>query len=110
MAWVNAAGVFDETLQPHNGWLNKFTQENIKNQEYSSTGVQSEVNLGLGDYVKAFFYFLFALAAGVVAIPYTLNIFGIPWLYATIFSIPIYFVYIIGISQFIGNKNLKSME
>lgn len=110
MSFVNASEIFDTELQPHGEWLGKFTQENIEEQEYSSTGVQSEMNLGLGDYVKAFFYFLFALAAGVVAIPYTLTAFGMPGLYAVIFSIPVYFVYIIGISQFIGNKSLKNME
>lgn len=109
MAIMNASGVFVTTVQPNDSWLGDFTEDNLGDEAYVQNQVDTNVGYDLGDIVKGVFYFVLVFGASVIVLPFTFVQFGMPWGFAILLSIPMYFIYALAWAQFIANRSTKSM-
>ena len=106
---VNPIGTFK--LQPSQSWLFNVENEAKGNQYFQSSATQqASSNFGFGDFVKALAIFITTFAFGIIAVPYTLTLLGLPLTLALPLSLPIYLLYGLGLAQFVGNRANKSME
>lgn len=105
---VNETGLFGVSVQQQDEWLDDV--QDVANSDYSQADLQEEsVNFGFGDFVKGLWIFVKAIAYSIFAPPLILKGFGLRSPYYIILSIPIYFIYVIGIAQFVANRSMKSM-
>lgn len=112
---VNAVNTADtlyfSTIQPYAESYDDVKQEVIRSQSYfQNTGVQDTNQLTFGDYIFAFFKFIFIIGKGVIAVPWLLDRFGITNFDLKVFiSFITYTIYLLGLYQFIANRAGKSM-
>lgn len=99
-------------VQPYEEAFKQVKDDTIVNQEYfqSSATQDTSISFGFGDFVKGLFIFIKILTWGILAIPYTLTKFGLDTNLAIYISIPVYFMYGLGIAQFIANRSTKGMQ
>jgi len=99
------------SIQPYEEGFSEIEQESIENMNYlqSVATTDTTISFGFGDFVVGFLRFVGILAWGIVAVPYTLTKFGLDATLAVSFSIPVYFMYLLGIAQFIANRSTKGM-
>lgn len=97
----------DERLYMSGGVLK---EAEIANEDYfQNAGIQDTASLTFGDYVFGFFKFVKIMFAGVL-MPFRIyKSFGVPENIAYLLSVPVYFVYLIALYQFISNRGTKSM-
>jgi len=74
-----------------------------------SQGAQQQTSFDFGDF-KTALSMLRDILFGVAWIPGLLEDFGLPGNLAYLFSLPIYIIYAIGFTQFIGNRSMKGMS
>lgn len=108
--------LFYYTFQPYDEGYEEFKKEKAQQEEYfQSDATTDTTQLTFGDYLFAFFLFIGKVSWGIVWIPYTIKglLVGINQSIANqiaiFISVPVYFVYTIGIIQFISNRSTKSM-
>lgn len=112
IALINTSGIFLVGAQ-ENQQLNDNSKGFVEGEgllDNSVTSEQTAVNLGFGDFIKGFGYFITNFALSVVVLPYLLNQIGLSWAIAFMVSLPIYAVYAAGIIQFISNRSFSNME
>jgi|SRR3990167_55714 len=102
--------LFYYSVQAYEEAYEPLKKEDAQIQDYLQNAATTNTNLlTFGDYLFAFAKFVGLVAFGVVIVPYTLIKMGIPTLIALFISVPVYFLYFIGIYQFIANRAGKSM-
>lgn len=108
---VNATGLMYNQVHPQSEWLADLDQNQIEDLSYADSQVaSSNTDFGFGDFIKGFYYFALAVGKGVLSVPYTMGQLGLRSPFVYYFSIPVYFLYFIGIAQFIANRTLRSMS
>lgn len=109
MAVINATGVFPMAKQPMSEWFDKVNDDQLANEEYVQSSVSSTSVWGtIADFVKGLFYFIVALGLGIIAVPYTLGIFGMVAPFTYYFSLPFYLIYLVALAQIIANRAGKN--
>lgn len=103
------------TMQQSQTWLDSAQSEVQNDQYFTSPAFQGAS--GLGDYVQAAIatakgiaMFIGLLAFGIVAVPYTFMIFGVPLILAAPLSLPIYVLYGLALAQFTSGRATKGMD
>lgn len=112
MALINGLGFLDYHKQPKTDWINDVNQEELADAEYiqSSVDTETSTSFGFGDFIKGLWYLVQAIGLAVVAFPYTMYIFGVPAWINVIVSVSIYFIYFVGLAQFMSNRGTKTMS
>ena len=110
---VDAVGMFK--LQPSQSWFDNIETEAKEDQYFTSSALQGAS--GFGDFVqsaisvaKGIAKFVTLFAFGIVAVPYTLHLLGLPWVIATPLSLPIYLLYGLALAQFGSGRGTKTMD
>ncbi|MFW6119407.1 MAG: hypothetical protein ACOC80_00675 [Petrotogales bacterium] len=109
---VNLMGIYDiNTFQPRDSWIDGVKTDEIKDMKYVQTQVESSSSGfdSLIDTAKSIFYFVTAIALGSLMLPYTIWQMGVPWQIASLVALPIGLLYLIGLAQWIGNRNAQGM-
>ena len=118
LSLVNAINVTNgnfltSNINPESSWLNRLSGAQLTNNTYTEIGITETANWGFWEYLnllKALGYFTLALVGGIIAVPTTFTAFGMPMLWASIISIPIYFIYFLAIAQLISNRGMRGMK
>lgn len=105
MAIYNATGIFSIALQENQDFINTFSKSELKDESYVQSQVDSNQDPGLGDYIKAISLFIGSFFLGVIVVPYTLHLLGLNWFYASLFSVPVYFMYVAAWIQLVSKDN-----
>jgi len=84
-------------------------QDNIQERIGTEKTLPEKVFEAGMDFLKGLVYFAANIGWGIIAVPYTLALFGIISPFSTILSVPIYFIYSIGAIQFMANRGFKGM-
>lgn len=109
-AIVNAAGGFYFTMQPQQQLFSS-VQDNVNNGQYGESLAQtSALQNDFGDFLEVFPTFVLTVVLSIVAVPYLLIQFGVPITLSLLISLPIYFVYVLGIIQFASNRGTEGMR
>lgn len=102
-------------LQPSETWFSR-VESKAKDDEYFTSQAFQGAS-GFGDFVQAAIatakgiaIFIGMFAFGIVAIPYTLHLLGLPWALAAPLSLPIYLLYGLAIAQFGSGRGTKIMD
>ena len=108
MALLNASQLTTVTKQTSN---DRFDQTDaMLDNSYEDTQISSTYDFGFGDFIKGMWYFVQTFGFGIVWVPKTLEMFGIISPISYYFSLPVYIIYVLGIAQFISNRNTKGMR
>jgi hypothetical protein len=112
MSVVSGLGIFSVDYNPYSDWFTEVSDDRLADAEYVQSVISNDGGFlsTLGDIVKALFYFVTAVGLGVVVVPWTMIQLGLPPIFAGFLSIPVYYSYFIGISQWIGNRGTKGMD
>ena len=108
VAFTNATGLFSPHMSEHNEWLSVVSETEINNENYQGSKLSEFINT-FGDYVRGLWYFIKTFALGTIVFSYTLKEFGLTAPYTIILNLVVWFIYILGITQFIANRTTKSM-
>ena len=108
-ALVNTGEDFSFTMTPATEWFGDVNESQLRNASYLLNDVTSQ-NLGFGDFVKGFFYFITTVVVGIVWVPYTMQSLGVPQLIAYYISLPVYMIYLLGIAEFIRGSGSETMR
>jgi len=108
-AIVNTGEDFSFTMTPATEWFGDLNATELRNASYLLNDVTSQ-NLGFGDFVKGFYYFITTLVVGIVWVPYTMQSLGVPQLIAYYISLPVYMIYLLGIAEFIRGSGSETMR
>ena len=110
---VYAVGMFK--LQPSQSWFDNVETEAKDDQYFTTTAFQGAS--GFGDFVQAAIStakgiakFVIMFGFGIVAIPYTFHLLGLPWVIATPLSLPIYLLYGLALAQFGSGRGTKTID
>ena len=111
-SFVGAMGILEYSKNPNNEWLNEFTRSEWQNDSYVQSEVQSQsdVNFGFGDLIKGLYYFVSSFARGLIDLPHTLQMFGVPTNLSFILSFPLYIIYAIAIIQLLRGTSTETMR
>lgn len=107
------AGVLATSQQPANDWVDSVNDKQLANESYVQSSISASAtstSFGFGDFIKGFYYFVKAVGLGVVAVPYTLSMLGLIAPFTYYFSAVVYFMYFLGIAQFIANRSMRGMN
>lgn len=106
---VDTLGLYSFSVATQTDWQDELSS--VDNQQYLSNEVTEEVNtsLGFGDFVVALRIFIDFIWR-VLNFGSTLIAFGMDGELANLLSIPVFLLYGLGVSQYIGNRGGKSME
>ena len=106
---INAAEIYTGySVQPDSGYYGKIEEE-TQSQYFQNSATQTTDSFGFGDFTRAFKVFS-EFAKSIVIVPYMLKQFGMPNDIAIYLGFAVYFIYIAGIAQFIGNRGTKGMD
>ena len=108
-ALVNTGEDFSFTMTPATEWFGDVNESQLRNASYLLNDVTSQ-NLGFGDFVKGFFYFITTVVVRIVWVPYTMQSLGVPQLIAYYISLPVYMIYLLGIAEFIRGSGSETMR
>lgn len=108
MALLNASQLTIVTKQTSSDWFDQ--TEAMLDNTYDYTEVSSTYDFGFGDFIKGMWYFVQTFGFGIIWVPRTLQMFGIISPFSYYFSLPVYIIYVLGIAQFISNRNTKGMR
>lgn len=112
---VGSDGIFpllQSQNQPKSDWFTTTSNE-VNEGSYFQNTVQSSgtvVELGFGDLARGIAKFFIVFGIGIVVVPTTMTGFGMDLWLATLFSLPIYAIYIMAIVQLVMNRQFKGME
>lgn len=111
-SFVGALDIMEYSKNPNNEWLDDFTRSEWQNDSYIQSEVQSEsdINFGFGDLIKGLYYFVKSFARGLIDLPHTLQMFGVPANISIILSFPLYIIYAIAIIQLLRGISTESMR
>jgi hypothetical protein len=109
IGFVNYFNVFPDVFPQDRTWIDSFTTERLKEQEYDKNILEQAWDFG-ADLVKGLIYFIYIMGRTIFFVPWILNALGVPVLLNTSISAIYYFVYIVGLGQWIGNKNMSGMK
>lgn len=113
ISMINALGVVGTySTQPQQQWINDVGEQALQDEEYFQSVATQDVStaFGFGDFLKGLVLFVTTFAVGVLAPAYILTAFGVPTAQAILWSLPFYPVYALALSQYISNRNTKSMD
>lgn len=110
VALLNATGLTPNFMMPHEEWWSNVDEESIKAKQYAKGELDAEIDFGVGDFVKSLFIFFVTFAFGIIVVPYTLTLLGVPFAIATYLSMPVYIMYFLAFIQLAGNRTTSSMR
>ena len=112
MSVVNYLGMDNQWgIQESEGWYDDIGKESVQDKTYWQSAAQQEsTSFGFGDFVKGLAEFAGAIFWGVAIVPKTFTSFGVEQGLANLLSAPIYFLYLIGIAQFLAGRSAKTMR
>lgn len=104
-----ATGLFTTSPADFSGGLTRAINETVDNTSYLGTSVQTTESslIGVGDFITGLFNFIKVFFIGVV-LPFKILIqYGVSPDLALYFSFPIYFIYVVGVIQFISGRYIE---
>lgn len=110
VALVNASGIFPNYMLPHEEWWGNIDEQRLKEETYVQGNVEPDLDMGLWDFVKGVFYFVYSFGFGIIVFPYTLAMLGLQSPFIYYLSIPVYLLYLLGWFQILANRQTKSMR
>jgi hypothetical protein len=114
MSIINTLNVMDvgDHYVPGKEWYGSMNKSYLDSESYvkSQAEESKSSSFGFGDFVKGLAYFVYSVGVGVIYVPSTLWQLGVDHPYDYYFSLPVYFVYVVGLAQFVANRNALSMK
>lgn len=110
LAILNTLGLFAVYVQADQTIMSVVTDVDVQNAGYAQSQVSNTNVLGFGDFVKGLGLFILNFGYIVVAFPFWLNAIGLPAWLSSIMGIPIYFLYVFAIGQWLSNRAEKGMR
>lgn len=111
IALVNSTGVFYSEVQAKSDWFIEIDDDSLADESYvqSQLGTTTD-SYGVGDFVKGLWYFVKAFGWGIIAVPYSLGMFGLKAPFTYLVSLPVYLLYFLAIAQWISNRGTRNMS
>ena|SRR3990167_1368367 len=102
---------FTDTINPYEEPYSDLGAKAVQGDSYfqNSATQDTSTSFGFGDFAVGFAKFVGIFLWGIVAVPYTLQQFGLPLFIASFVSIPVYLSYLLALAQFISNRATKGM-
>lgn len=110
VAIINVTGLTPSFMLPHDEWWGNIDKETLKAQQYAKGEVTGGIDLGIGDIVKSIFVFFYVCGFGIIVVPYTFTLLGVPLAIGAYLSIPVYFMYFMAFIQIVGNRTTGAMR
>lgn len=107
---LNATGIMPKYMLPHEEWWDSIDAETIEAQQYAKGEVENDIDFGLADFVKSLFIFFYTFGFGIIVVPYTFTVLGIPVEISVLISMPVYLMYFLAFIQLAGNRTTSSMR
>ena len=107
---INATGFFTHQLPAQTDWFSDVNSAALDNQTYSQTTVQSSTtNFGFGDFTKGLYWLAIATFKASVGLPWLLYQYGVTTPFNYFLSLVVWMIYLIGLADWIANRNTKGM-
>jgi len=109
VAIVDVTGLYSYNIATQDDW--KEDVEKIESEQYLRSDVTKDVStsFGFGDFIVGLKSFIDVIAR-VLKVHVTLEAFGVPKDLSGLLSAPVYFLYGLGIAQFIANRGTRGMR
>lgn len=113
MAFVNASGLFVfQYANADEEWMGQVDEPELADESYATKNVQGESSDWglLGDFVKGLWFFIKTFGMGVLNFGGMLSQFGLKYPFTWLLNLCVYVIYLLGLAQYIGNKNISTMS